>query len=69
MMVATDKAQEWTVGTTVSSGDKFPAIMCDGKVIWFTCLSSDKNELRQLCAAHNSAITAAIATALAKVKQ
>ncbi len=53
-----DKAQNWTVGTTVSGGEKFPAIMCGKKVVWFTCLSSDRNELRQLCHSHNASITA-----------
>ncbi len=49
---------EWTVGSTICGGDKYPAIMCDGKVIWYTCLSSDRNELRRLCKAINTALAA-----------
>ncbi len=50
--------RDWTAGTTIQGGDKYPAIMCGKKVVWFTCLSSDRNELRQLCNAHNAALAA-----------
>ncbi len=50
---------EWTVGTTVVGGDRFPSIVCNGEMVWSTCRASDKQELKQLCDAHNAAVAEA----------